>query len=86
MATNLDNTNGITPIEQKLASTLKPVRPSPAFVRTTRHRFSFASPTVVAQRLGDKDYLLLLLAGFIGTALFIITIARLIYSLLGRNK
>jgi hypothetical protein len=86
MNTKLDHQNNYDPLEQKLASTLKPVKPSPGFIQTTRRRFNFASPTTVAQRLADSNYIYILLASSIGAALLIITIVRFIYSLLGRNK
>jgi hypothetical protein len=86
MNAKLENQNNLTPLEQKLASTLKPVKPSPVFVQTTRRRFNFASPTTVAQRLAGSNYFLILMASCIGAALLIISIARFIFFLLGRNK
>ena len=86
MNAKLDNQNNLTPLEQRLASTLRPVKPSPVFVQTTRRRFNFASPTTVAQRLADSNYLFILMASCIGVAVLIIAVARFIFFLLGRNK
>jgi hypothetical protein len=81
-----ENQNNLTPLELQLASTLKPVKPSPGFVNTTRRKFNFASPTIVAQRVTDRHFLIILLASFIGAALFIISITRLFFYLVGRSK
>jgi len=86
MNTNLDRQNSFDPLEQKIATTLRPVKPSPGFIQTTRRRFNFASPTTVAQRLSDSNYIYILLASCVGAALLIFTVTHFIYSLLGRNK
>jgi hypothetical protein len=83
---NTENQNILSPLELQLASTLKPVKPSPGFVKTTRRKFNFASPSIVAQRVTDKHFLLILLAGCIGTALFIFSFTRLFFYLSGRSK
>jgi hypothetical protein len=82
----LENQNNLSPLELQLASTLKPVKPSPVFVHTTRRKFNFASPEIVAQRLTDTHFLFILLASCIGAALFIIVGTRLFFYLIGRNK
>jgi hypothetical protein len=76
----------LSPLEIQLASTLKPIKPSSAFIQTTRRKFNFASPTLVAKRLSDKHFLLILLASCFGAALFIITGTRALFYLLGRSK
>jgi hypothetical protein len=86
MNPKLENQNNLAPLEQKLASTLKPVKPSPTFIQTTRRKFNFASPNIVAQRLADSNYLIILLASCIGAALLIVSVTRFFFFLLGRNK
>lgn len=86
MNLNTENQNNLSPLELQLASTLKPVKPSPGFVTTTRRKFNFASPTIVAQRVTDKHFLLILLASCIGTALAVISFTRLFFYLSGRSK
>ena len=81
-----ENHNNLSPIELKLASTLKPVKPSPGFVKTTRRKFNFASPTIVAQRVTDQHFLIILFASFIGAALVVISFTRLFFFLVGRSK
>lgn len=83
---NTESQNALSPLELQLASTLKPVKPSPGFVKTTRRKFNFASPTLVAQRVTDKHFVIILLASVIGTALFVISFTRLFFYLSGRNK
>ena len=81
-----ENHNNLSPIELKLASTLKPVKPSPGFVKTTRRKFNFASPTIVAKRVSDKNFLIILFASCIGAALAVISFTRLFFYLSGRSK
>jgi hypothetical protein len=83
---NTENQNILSPLELQLASTLKPVKPSPGFVKTTRRKFNFASPSIVAQRVTDKHFLFILLASCIGTALFVFSFTRLLFYLSGRSK
>lgn len=86
MAVKTDTQGNLSPLEMQLASTLKPIKPSPVFIRTTRRRFNIASPTLVAQRLNDKHFLFILLASCFSAALVIITGTRALYYLMGRNK
>jgi hypothetical protein len=86
MNAKLDNQKNLAPLEQKLASTLQPVKPSPVFIQATRRRFNFASANTVAQRLADSNFLFVILASCVGAALFIIATARVLFILLGRNK
>jgi hypothetical protein len=83
---NSENQNDLSPLELQLASTLKPVKPSPGFIQTTRRKFNFASPTTVAQRLTDSNFLLVLLAGVLGAVLVIISGTRILFYLTGRDK
>lgn len=80
------NPDNLTSLEKQLATTLQPVKPSMGFVQTTRRKFNFASPTVVAQRLADSNFVLMLLAGLMGAVLVILTSVRILFYLSGRNK
>ena len=85
---NKENTipNNFSPLEKQLASTLQPVKPSQGFIQTTRRKFNFASPTIVAERLSDSNFLIMLLAGFLGAALVIFTGARILFYLAGKKN
>lgn len=83
---NSKNQNKLSPLELQLASTLKPVKPSQGFIQTTRRKFNFASPTIVAQRVTDQHFLIILIASCIGAALAVISFTRLFFYLSGRSK
>ena len=86
MNTNYKNPDNLSSLEQQLATTLQPVKPSRGFVQTTRRKFNFASPTVVAQRLADSDFLLMIMAGLVGAAVVIFTGARILFYLAGKRN
>jgi hypothetical protein len=86
MAVNNDTQENLSLLEMQLASTLKPIKPSTTFIQTTRRRFNFASPTIVAQRLTDTHFLFILLASCFGAAFIIITGTRALFYLMGRYK
>jgi hypothetical protein len=86
MTMTTENQENLSPLELQLASALKPVRPSQGFVNTTRRKFTFASPTIVAQRVTDKNFLIILLASSLGAALAVFSLARLFFYLSGRSK
>lgn len=63
-------------LEERLAGTLKPIRPSSDVVQRLRERIRFPAPEEVASRLRDWQRMFLVLGGVMSGMLVIITIAR----------
>ena len=63
-------------IEERLAGTLKPIRPSQDVVQRLRERIRFPAPEEVASRLRDWQRMFLVFGGVMSGMLVIITIAR----------
>jgi hypothetical protein len=78
--------DGMSSLESRLAETLKPVKPSPVFITTTRKRLHFASPIVVAQRMTDTHFLIIALVSVLTIALVIFAGVRTLFFFLGRSK
>ena len=66
-------------LEEKLAGTLKPIRPSSDVVQRLRERIRFPAPEEFAWRLHDWQRMFLVFGGVMSGMLVIITIARAFY-------
>ena len=66
-------------IEERLAGTLKPIRPSSDVVQRLRERIHFPAPEEVAWRLRDWQRMFLVFGGVMSGMLVIRTIARAFY-------
>ena len=66
-------------IEERLAGTLKPIRPSSDVVQRLRERIRFPAPEEVAWRLRDWQRMFLVFGGVMSGMLVILTIARAFY-------
>jgi len=72
-------------IEQRLAGTLKPIRPSTDVVQRLRERIRFPASEEIRSRLGDWQRMFLVFGGVMSGMLVIITIARAFFYLVGRR-
>jgi hypothetical protein len=63
-------------LEERLAGTLRPIRPSTDVVQRLRERIRFPAPEEVALRLRDWQRMFLVFSGVMSGMLVIITIAR----------
>lgn len=81
------NTNDeiLVNLEERLAGTLKPIRPSSDVVQRLRERIRFPAPEEVASRLRDWQRMFLVFGGVMSGMLVIITIARAFFYLVGRR-
>jgi len=72
-------------IEERLAGTLKPIRPSQDVVQRLRERIRFPVREEIQLRLGDWQRMFLVFGGVMSGMLVIITIARTFFYLVGRR-
>lgn len=72
-------------LEAQLAGTLRPVQPSQVLVQRLRSRIHFPAGEQIARRLNDWNSLFFALGGVISGMLLLITVARALYSLVGRR-
>jgi hypothetical protein len=72
-------------LEAQLAGTLRPVEPPRALVRRLRGRIRFPSGERIVRRLNDWNSLFVALGGVLSGMLLLITVARALYSLVGRR-
>ena len=63
-------------LEERLAGTLKPIRPSQDVVQRLRERIRFPAREEVASRLRDWQRMFLVFGGVMSGMLIIITVAR----------
>ncbi len=74
-------------LENRLAQTFQRVKPSPAFLNTVRERIQTrAQPVIIEKMPRKRRELLITLGGVLSASLLILTIARVIYYLLGHSK
>ena len=66
-------------IEERLAGTLKPIRPSSDVVQRLRERIRFPAAEEVAWRLREWQRMFLVFGGVMSGMLVILTIARAFY-------
>jgi hypothetical protein len=72
-------------LEAHLAGTLRPVTPPLEVVQRLRERIRFPQPEEIVSRFRDWRRLFVVLGGVMSGMLVIITVARALYSLVGRR-
>lgn len=72
-------------LEAQLAGILRPVQPSQALVSRLRGRIRFPQGEQIARRLNDWKSLFYALGGVLSGMLLLITVARALYTLVGRR-
>ena len=72
-------------LEERLAGTLKPIRPSRDVVQRLRERIRFPVREEIQVRLGDWRRMFLVFSGVMSGMLVIITVARAFFYLVGRR-
>jgi hypothetical protein len=72
-------------IEERLAGTLKPIRPSKDVVQRLRERIHFPAPEEVVSRLRDWQRMFFVFSGVMSGMLVMITIARALYYFVGKR-
>ncbi len=77
--------DGLYDLEAQLAGTLRPVQPSRALVQRLRGRIRFPKGEQIVRRLNDWNSLFFALGGVLSGLLLLITVARALYSLVGRR-
>jgi type IV secretory pathway VirB6-like protein len=74
-------------IESRLTQTFQRVTPSSAFVNTVRNRINKSAPTMTIEKFSEKRRnTLRALGGVLSVSLLILTVARVVYYLIGRSK
>jgi hypothetical protein len=74
-------------IEEHLSQVFQRVVPSRAFVNTVRERIQHpATPIMIENFPPQRKTLLLTLGGVLSVSLFLLTLARIAYYLIGRSK
>ena len=72
-------------IEERLAGTLKPIRPSRDVVQRLRERIRFPAREEITLRLQDWRKMFLVFGGVMSGLLVMITVARAFFYLVGRK-
>jgi len=72
-------------IEERLAGTLKPIRPSRDVVQRLRERIHFPDREEITIRLADWKRMFLVFGGVMSGLLVVITVARALFYLVGRR-
>lgn len=72
-------------IEERLAGTLKPIRPSRDVVQRLRERIRFPVREEITLRLQDWRKMFLIFGGVMSGLLVMITVARALFYLVGRK-
>ena len=72
-------------IEERLAGTLKPIRPSRDVVQRLRERIHFPAREEITIRLEDWKRMFLVFGGVMSGLLVVITVARALFYLVGRR-
>ena len=80
-----DNDDILLDLEERLAGTLKPIRPSRDLVQRLRERIRFPAREEITLRLRDWQRMFLVFGGVMSGMLALITIARAFYYLVGRK-
>jgi hypothetical protein len=73
-------------LEERLAGTLKPIRPSSDMVQRLRERLDFPTREEIVSRLGDWKRMFLVFGGVMSGLLLLITLARAFFYLVGRRQ
>lgn len=88
MASNSTESNSeeiLLDIEERLAGTLKPIRPSRDVVQRLRERIHFPAREEITVRLADWKRMFLVFGGVMSGLLVAITVARAFFYLVGRR-
>jgi hypothetical protein len=88
MAGNNSNPNPdeiLLDLEERLAGTLKPIRPSTDVVQRLRERIHFPARDEITSRLLDWKRMFLVFGGVMSGLLLAITVARAFFYLVGRR-
>jgi len=72
-------------IEERLAGTLKPIRPSRDVVQRLRERIRFPAREAITIRLADWKRMFLVFGSVMSGLLVVITVARAFFYLVGRR-
>ena len=72
-------------LEERLAGTLKPIRPSNDVVQRLRERIRFPMREEITSTLADWNRMFLVFGGVMSGLLALITIARAFFYLVGRR-
>jgi len=72
-------------LEERLAGTLKPIRPSNDVVQRLRERIRFPVREEITSRLADWKRMFLVFGGVMSGLLAVITVARAFFYLVGRR-
>lgn len=72
-------------IEERLAGTLKPIRPSSDVVQRLRERIRFPAREEITSRLANWKRMLLVFGSVMSGLLVLITVARAFFYLVGRK-
>lgn len=83
--TNTDPDEILLDLEERLAGTLKPIRPSNDVVQRLRERIRFPARDEIASRLMDWKRMFLVFGGVMSGLLIVITVARAFFYLVGRR-
>ena len=73
-------------LEERLAGTLKPIRPSNDVVQRLRERIRFPAREEIQLRLGDWRRMFFVFGGVMSGMLVIITIARALFHIVGKRQ
>jgi hypothetical protein len=84
--TNIKPEEELNALEAHLAGTLKPVRPPREIVKRLRGRIHMPAREEIVIRLRDWRSLLLVFGGVMSGMLFVITVARALFYLIGRRN
>ena len=84
-STNPINEEILLDIEERLAGTLKPIRPSRDVVQRLRERIRFPAREEITVRLADWKRMFLVFGSVMSGLLVVITVARALFYLVGRK-
>lgn len=73
-------------LEERLAGTLKPIRPSNDMVQRLRERLHFPAREEIVLRLSDWKRMFLVFGGVMSGLLLLITLARAFFYFVGRRQ
>ncbi len=72
-------------LEARLAGALQPVRPPREVVHRLRGRIRLPKPRLIARRLSDWEFVLIVTGSVMSVAVVILTAARALFHLFGRR-
>jgi len=72
-------------LEAHLAGALRPIQPPRGFVQHLRERVRLPEPRLLAKRLTDWQFILIVVGGVVSAAVLIATVARALFHLFRRD-